>query len=66
MFKILQGRLQQYVNHKIPDVQAGFREGKEPEIKLLTSAESSKKEENSRKTFISALLTIAKPLCGSQ
>jgi len=28
MFKILQGRLQQYVNHKIPDVQAGFRKGR--------------------------------------
>ena len=66
MLKILQARFQQYVNRELPDVQAGFREGKEPEIKLLTSAESSKKEENSRKTFISALLTIAKPLCGSQ
>ena len=28
MLKILQARLQQYVNHKIPDVQAGFREGR--------------------------------------
>ena len=28
MFKILQGRLQQYVNHELPDVQAGFRKGK--------------------------------------
>ena len=28
MFKILQARLQQYVNHELPDVQAGFREGK--------------------------------------
>ena len=62
MSKFLQARLQQYMNHKIPDVQAGFREGKEPEIKLLASAESSKKEENSRKTSISALLTMAKPL----
>ena len=62
MSKFLQAQLQQYMNHKIPDVQAGFREGKEPEIKLLASAESSKKEENSRKTSISALLTMAKPL----
>ena len=38
----------------------------EPEIKLTTSAGSSKKQESSRKTFISALLTIQKPLCGSQ
>ena len=36
MFKILQTRLQQYVNLELPDVQAGFRKGKEPEIKLLT------------------------------
>ena len=28
MLKILQARLQQYVNHKLPDVQAGFREGR--------------------------------------
>ena len=38
----------------------------EPEIKLPTSTGSSKKQENSRKTSISALLTIPKPLCGSQ
>ena len=29
MLKILQARLQQYVNHEIPDVQAGFRKGRE-------------------------------------
>ena len=34
----------------------------EPEIKLPTSAESSKKQESSRKTPISALLTVPKPL----
>ena len=28
MLKILQARLQQYVNHKFPDVQAGFRKGR--------------------------------------
>ena len=28
MFKILQARLQQYVNHELPDVQAGFRKGR--------------------------------------
>ena len=41
----------------------------EPEIKLLTSAGSSKKQESSRKTPTSALLTMPKPwtvLCGSQ
>ena len=37
MLKILQARLQQYVNHELPDVQAGFRKGEDPEIKLPTS-----------------------------
>ena len=62
MLKILQARLQQYVNCKLPDVQAGFRKGREPEIKLPTSAGSWKKQESSRKTSISALLTMPKPL----
>ena len=34
MLKILQARLQQYVNHELPDIQAGFRKAEEPEIKL--------------------------------
>ena len=62
MLKILQARLQQYVNRELPDFQAGFRKGREPEIKLPTSAGSWKKQESSRKTSISALLTMPKPL----
>ena len=62
MLKILQARLQQYVNHEFPDVQAGFRKAEEPEIKLSTSTGSSKKQESSRTTSISALLTMPKPL----
>ena len=50
------------MNHELPDVQAGFRKAEEPEIKLLTSAGSSEKQESSRKTSISALLTMPKPL----
>ena len=110
MLKILQARLQQYVNRELPDVQAGFRKGrgtrdqmanicqiiekakefqekkkiyicfidyakafdcvnhnkmwkilKEME-KLTTSAVSQKKQKSSRKTSISALLTVPKPL----
>ena len=38
MLKILQAKLQQYVNREHPDVQAGFRKDREPEIKLPTSA----------------------------
>ena len=41
--KILQARLQQYVNHELKDVQAGFGKGKEPEIKWPTSVGSWKK-----------------------
>ena len=62
MLKILQARLQQYMNCKLPDVQAGFRKAEEPEIKLPTSAGSWKKQESSRKTSISALLTMPKSL----
>ena len=62
MLKILQARLQQYMNRELPDVQAGFKKAEEPEIKLPTSAGSWKKEESSRKTSISALLTMPKPL----
>ena len=81
MLKILQARLQQYVNRELPDVQAGLRKGRgtkdqianiqmfmlvlekaeEQEIQLPTSAGSWKKQESSRKTSISALLTMPKP-----
>ena len=62
MLKILQARLQQYVNRELPDVQAGLLEkAEESEIKLPISAGSSKKQESSRKTSISALLTKPKP-----
>ena len=62
MLKILQARLQQYVNHELPGVQAGFRKAEEPEIKFPISIGSSKKQESSRKTSTSALLTMPKPL----
>ena len=44
MLKILQARLQQYMNHEFPDVQAGFKKAEEPEIKLPTSTGSWKKQ----------------------
>ena len=62
MLKILQARLQQYINRELPDVQAGLEKAEEPEIKLPISAGLSKKQESSRKTFISALLTMPKAL----
>ena len=62
MLKSLQATLQQYVNREFPGIQAGFRKAEEPEIKLPISAGSWKKQESSRKTSISALLTVPKPL----
>ena len=67
MLKILQVRLQQYVNRELPDVQAVFLEkAEEPEIKFPTSAGSLKKQESSRETSTFALLTMPKLLYGSQ
>ena len=60
MFKILQARLQQYVNFQM--FKLVLEKAEETEIKLPTSAGSLKKQESSRKTSISALLTIPKPL----
>ena len=62
MLKILQARLQQYLNRELPDVQAELEKAEEPEIKLPTSARSSKKQQRSRKTSIYALLKMPKPL----
>ena len=59
MLKILQARLQQYLNQMFKLV---LGKPEEPEIKLPTSTGSSKKQESSRKTSISALLTMPKPL----
>ena len=42
MLKLLQARLQQYMNHELPDVQAGLKKAEDPEIKLPTSAGSWK------------------------
>ena len=62
MLKILQARLQQYVNHELPDVQAGFRKGRGTRDQIANIRWIMKKQESSRKTSISALLTMPKPL----
>ena len=62
MLKIPQARLQQYGNRECPDAQAGFRKGRGTRDQLPISAGSLKKQESSRKTCISALLTVQKPL----
>ena len=62
MPKILQARLQQYENHELPDVQAGFRKSRGIRDQIANICWIIEKEESSRKTPISALLTMSKPL----
>ena len=62
MLKILQARFQQYMNCELSDIQAGFRKSRGTRDQLATSTGSSEKQECSRKTSISALLTMPKPL----
>ena len=59
---ILQARLQQYVNCELPDVQAGFRKGRGTRDQIANIQWITEKQESSRKTSISALLTMPKPL----
>ena len=62
MLKILQDRLQQYVNHGLPDVQAGFRKGRGTRDQIANIPRIFKKQESFRKTSTSASLTMLKPL----
>ena len=66
MLKILQARLQQYVNHELPDVQAGFRKGRGTRDEIaqhpLDHQKSKRVKKKQKHTSISALLTMPKPL----
>ena len=62
MIKILQARLQQCMNHELPDVQAGFRKGRGTKDQIANVHWIIEKQESSRKTSTSALLTMPKPL----
>ena len=62
MLKILQARLQQYLNHELPMFKRVLEKAEEPEIKLPTSTGSSQKQESSKKASVSALLTMSKSL----
>ena len=62
MLKILQARLQQYVNCELPDVQAGFRKGRGTRDQIATICWIIEKAREFRKS--SASLTMIKPLTG--
>ena len=63
MLKILQARLQQYMNRELPDVQAGFRKGRGTRDQIDNIHWIIKKARKyQKKTSISALLTMPKPL----
>ena len=63
MLKILQARLQQYVNRELPDVQAHFRKGRGTRDQTANICWIIEKaREFQKKTSISSLLTMPKPL----
>ena len=62
MLKILQVRFQQYVNRELPDVQARFRKGRGTRDQIANIRWIIEKTESSKKTSISAFLTMPKPL----
>ena len=62
MLKILQARLQQYMNHELPDVQPGFRKGRGTRDQLANICWIIEKARDSRRKSTSALLIIPKPL----
>ena len=62
MLKILQARLQQYMNHELPDVQAGFRKGRGTRNQIANIHWIIEKPKEFQKTSVSVLLTMPKPL----
>ena len=62
MLKILQASLQQYMNHELPDVQAGFRKGRGTREKIAKLCWIIEKQKSSRKSSTSALLTTPEAL----
>ena len=63
LLKILQVRLQQYVNCELPDVQAGFRKSRD---QIASICWIIRKAREFQKNIYSALLTMPKLLCESQ
>ena len=62
MIKILQAKLQQYMNHELPDVQAGFRKGRGTRDQIVNIRWIIEKARELKNKSVSALLTMPKPL----
>ena len=60
MLKILQARLQQYVNHELPDVQAGFRKGRGPRDQITNIRWIIKKVRKFQKNIYFCFIDYAK------
>ena len=68
MLKIIQARLQQYVNCELPDAQVDFRKdrGTRDQITKARDFQKNKKQQQKKQTSISALMIMAEPFSGSQ
>ena len=67
MLKILQARLQQYVNHELPDVQAGFRKGRGTKVQIANIRWIIKKAREFQKNIYFCFINYAKAFdCGAQ
>ena len=62
MLKVLQARLQQYVNRELPDVQAGFKKGRGTRDQIANIRWIIEKAREFQKNIYFALLTMPKPL----
>ena len=62
MLKILQAKLQQYMNHELPDIQTGFRKGRGTRDQIANIRGNIEKARKLQKSFTSASLTMPKPL----
>ena len=62
MLKILQARLQQYVNHELPDVQAGFRKGRGTKYKIANICWIMEKAREFQKNIYFCFIDYTKPL----
>ena len=68
MLKSLQARIQQYVNHELPDVQDGFRKGRETRDEIANICWIIEKAREFKKNIYFCFIDYAKAfwLCGSQ